>query len=135
VILLGERRDIPALLHAFDVYVLSSITEGLSLSIMEAMATGCAVVATDVGGNSELLDAGRAGLLVPAGDPDRMAEAITQLLQNTEERRKLATRQSIAHKSILIFAVSRKLEALYEDALREEQGFMIRITAASFAGA
>jgi len=124
VILLGERRDIPALLHAFDVYVLSSITEGLSLSIMEAMAAGCAVVATDVGGNSELLDAGRAGLLVPAGDPDRMAQEITQLLQKQEERRKFS--ESAKHRAQEHFdirVVSLELEALYEQALRERNVF------------
>jgi L-malate glycosyltransferase len=119
VILLGERRDIPALLHAFDVYVLSSITEGLSLSIMEAMAAGCAVVATDVGGNAELLDNGQAGLLVPSGDPDRMAQAIMRLLQNAEERRAFSeSAQRRAQEHFDIRVVSRQLEALYVKALR-----------------
>jgi glycosyltransferase involved in cell wall biosynthesis len=80
---LGERRDVPALLSATDIYCLSSITEGLSLSILEAMATGCPVIATRVGGNAELLDEGKAGLLVPPRDPEAMAEGLLRLLEDT----------------------------------------------------
>jgi sugar transferase (PEP-CTERM/EpsH1 system associated) len=72
----GERADIPELLRAFDLFILPSIAEGISNTILEAMATGLPVVATNVGGNPELVEEGRTGLLVPASDPGAMAEAI-----------------------------------------------------------
>lgn len=76
---LGHRTDIGALLARADVCVLPSVTEGLSNAVMEAMAAGKAVVATDVGGNGELLREGR-GVLVPPRDADALARAITRIL-------------------------------------------------------
>ncbi len=74
--LLGERRDVRTALHAFDVFVLSSRAEGISNTILEAMATGLPVVATEVGGNPELVRHDVTGLLVPAGDPQALAAAL-----------------------------------------------------------
>ena len=74
--LVGERRDVPDVLAALDVFVLPSIAEGISNTILEAMATGLPIVATAVGGNPELVDDGAHGALVPAGDVDRLASAI-----------------------------------------------------------
>jgi sugar transferase (PEP-CTERM/EpsH1 system associated) len=82
----GERDDIPDILRGFDVFVLPSISEGASNTILEAMATGLPVVATDVGGNPELVEHGRTGLLVPAGDPVSMAQAIARYLQDPDLR-------------------------------------------------
>ena len=121
VFLLGERHDVPELLHSFDVYVLSSITEGLSLSILEAMAAGCPVVATDVGGNPELLDDGRAGILTAARDPEALALAIIRLLKSPAQRETLA--QAARHRALERFdvhSVARRLEALYERAVLEK---------------
>jgi glycosyltransferase involved in cell wall biosynthesis len=72
----GERSDIPEIMRALDIFVLPSIAEGISNTILEAMASGLPVVATRVGGNHELVDDGETGILVTAGDPPAMAEAI-----------------------------------------------------------
>ena len=74
--LLGERRDVPAVLRAFDVFVLPSRAEGMSNTILEAMATGLPVIATDVGGNPELVEPDVTGRLVPAGDPPSLEVAL-----------------------------------------------------------
>ncbi len=83
--LLGFRSDVPALLKTFDVYTLPSFSEGQSLALMEAMAASSAIVATDVGGNSEIVRTGREGVLVPAGDPEALARAIERLVDSPEE--------------------------------------------------
>ncbi|MFL6227694.1 MAG: glycosyltransferase [Pyrinomonadaceae bacterium] len=80
VTLLGERRDVHEVLGACDVGVLSSVAEGLPLALIEYASAGLASVATRVGQCAEVLDEGRAGLLVPPRDPDRLAEAISSLL-------------------------------------------------------
>ncbi len=72
----GARDDVPDLLKAFDVFALPSLNEGISNTILEAMATGLPVVATDVGGNPELVVDGETGALVAADDPEALAGAI-----------------------------------------------------------
>jgi sugar transferase (PEP-CTERM/EpsH1 system associated) len=78
----GERRDIPEIMRALDLFVLPSIAEGISNTILEAMSTGLPVVATRVGGNSELVVEGKTGSLVPASDPTAMATAIRAYLRD-----------------------------------------------------
>jgi sugar transferase (PEP-CTERM/EpsH1 system associated) len=75
--LLGERGDVPLILRALDVFVLSSIGEGTSNAILEAMATGLPVIATRVGGNVELVQDGLTGRLVEARRPEALATALT----------------------------------------------------------
>ena len=72
----GERDDVPALLAGLDLFVLPSLAEGISNTILEAMACGVPVVATRVGGNAELVVEGSTGTLVPSDDADAMADAI-----------------------------------------------------------
>jgi glycosyltransferase involved in cell wall biosynthesis len=72
----GERTDIPELLRGLDCFVLPSLAEGISNTILEAMASGLPVVATRVGGNAELLEDGVTGRLVPAGDSPSLSQAI-----------------------------------------------------------
>ncbi len=88
-VFLGRRLDVPGLLSAFDIGVLSSNTESFSNALVEYMAAGLPVVSTDVGGAREIVDDGRTGLLVPAGAPEIMAERISRLLSDPELRRTL----------------------------------------------
>jgi glycosyltransferase involved in cell wall biosynthesis len=78
---MGWCSDMPRVLSALDLFVLPSTNEGLPRSILEAMAAAVPVVATDVGGNAELVVAERTGLLVPPNDPDALAGAIERLLR------------------------------------------------------
>lgn len=80
--LLGARRDVPRVLQAFDVFCLSSRTEGLPLVIPEAMATGLPVVSTAVGGIPSVVVEGQTGLLVPPGDEGALAQALGRLLHD-----------------------------------------------------
>jgi sugar transferase (PEP-CTERM/EpsH1 system associated) len=93
--LLGNRDDIPAVMAALDVFVLPSIAEGISNTILEAMASGLPVVATRVGGNPELVEDGIGGALVPRQDPSALAAAIAGYVADPELRRRhgLASRQ------------------------------------------
>lgn len=86
--LLGRREDVPRILGALDVFVLNSLNEGISNTILEAMASGRAVVATRVGGNPELVDDGETGRLVPAADADALARAIGDYLDDPDLRRR-----------------------------------------------
>jgi glycosyltransferase involved in cell wall biosynthesis len=78
--LLGYRSDVERVLGALDVFVLPSVSEGLSNTILEAMAAARPVVATRVGGAEEMIDDGRTGVLVPPSDPGAMAAALRRLL-------------------------------------------------------
>jgi glycosyltransferase involved in cell wall biosynthesis len=78
---------VPDLLAAWVVCVLSSLDEGFSNSILEYMAAGRAVVATNVGGASEAIVEGETGYLVNSGDDQAMAERLTALLRDPEKRR------------------------------------------------
>lgn len=85
--LVGTRRDVAQLLAASDIFVLSSRSEGLPISVLEAMAAGLAVVATDVGGMSELVTDGETGFLVPPVDARALAAALGRLLRDPRLRR------------------------------------------------
>lgn len=78
----GERADVPELMRAMDIFVLPSLAEGISNTVLEAMATGLPVVATHVGGTPELVDHGSTGFLVPPSDPAAMAQAILTYFDN-----------------------------------------------------
>jgi sugar transferase (PEP-CTERM/EpsH1 system associated) len=72
----GERADVPRIMRGLDCFVLPSLAEGVSNTILEAMASGLPVVATRVGGNSELIESGMSGTLVPPGNSDALASGI-----------------------------------------------------------
>ena len=78
----GFRSDIPRLLAAIDIYVQSSVNEGLSLSILEAMAAGKTVIATDVGGAAEIIVSGESGIIIPPGSSPSISEAIVRILED-----------------------------------------------------
>jgi glycosyltransferase involved in cell wall biosynthesis len=87
--LLGARADVPNLLARSEVFVLSSRSEGFPVSVLEAMAAGLPVVATDVGGVREAVEDGETGFLVPAADSEALAGALDRLLVDGELRRRL----------------------------------------------
>ena len=86
---LGVRSDVSDILRATDVFTLSSHSEASSLTLLEAMASECPIVITDVGGNSEHLVDGTQGLLVPGGDAAQLGQSIGRLLDYPEEGRRL----------------------------------------------
>ena len=88
----GDRSDVPDCMRRMNCFVLPSRAEGVSNTILEAMASGLPVVATQVGGNGELVQAGQTGLLVPAGDVDAMAQALLQLHDSPELVRAMGLR-------------------------------------------
>jgi glycosyltransferase involved in cell wall biosynthesis len=87
--MLGEVGDVPALLARSSVFVLSTRSEGLPISVIEAMAAGLPVVASSVGGIPELVVEGETGFLVPAGNDAALARALEPLLRDPELRRRL----------------------------------------------
>jgi len=112
VVLLGQRGDIPELLGAMDIYVLPSIFEGISISILEAMAAGLPVVATNVGGNPEILLNGKTGYLVEPRNPHAIADKLITLSQN-EQIRGMFSREAVKkvnevfHSRVMVSAYSR----------------------------
>jgi glycosyltransferase involved in cell wall biosynthesis len=87
--LLGSRRDVPRLLSVADAFLLTSISEGIPLTIAEAMAAGLPVVSTDVGGVGEMVEPEVTGLLAPAGDAEALAGQCLRLAGDTELRARL----------------------------------------------
>ena len=115
---LGLRQDVPTLLETCDLFVQPSLSEGLSIAILEAMAAARPVVTTRAGGNPELVVDGETGQLVPAADPQALAAAVSRMLTNPAEARRfgdlgLARVQS----RFTVGAMVRQYEALYDAAL------------------
>jgi len=111
---LGFRRDIPRLMAGFDIFALSSLSEGTSLTILEAMAAGKPVVATRVGGTPALIEEGVNGLLVAPGDPDQLARALLRLAEDGELRARFGeANRSAAARNYSVQAMTRGYERLY----------------------
>jgi glycosyltransferase involved in cell wall biosynthesis len=116
---LGEVRDVPGLLSRASLFVLPSLSEGVSLTLLEAMARGLPVVATRVGGNPEVVVEGETGLLVPARDPAALAEAMLRLRRDGATAQRLGTagrRRVEAHFDIRRMVAN--YESLYQVASR-----------------
>lgn len=115
----GWCHDMPAALADLDVAALTSRNEGTPLSLIEASAAGVAVVATDVGGVSDVVVHGRTGLLVPPGDPVAAADALRELLRSPARRRSLgdAGRIHVADRYDLSASL-RSLATIYDELVR-----------------
>jgi glycosyltransferase involved in cell wall biosynthesis len=87
--LLGLRTDVPRLLAAADLFLLTSRSEGIPLAVIEAMAAGLPVVATQVGGVGEVVEDGRSGLLAPSGDHAALAEQVLRIANDPVLSRRL----------------------------------------------
>lgn len=122
VTLTGIRRDIPSILAATDIFVLPSYSEGLPLSLLEAMAAAKPSVATSIGGVPELIDSGLDGIIVPPGNLTALAEALCRLLENEPYRENLGRRAR--EKAISNFTLERMVseyESVYRSALQRGQ--------------
>jgi glycosyltransferase involved in cell wall biosynthesis len=111
----GFRRNVPELLAAFDIIAQPSISEGLSLAILEAMAAGKPVVTCDIPGNREIITSGVNGILVPPSDPPALAMVIGSLLDNSPYARELAkTAQADCRKRFSQDRMVRQTLSLYD---------------------
>lgn len=113
--LLGSREDAPALLPAFDVFAMSSRHEGLSIALVEALATGLPCVASDVGGIPEVVVHGESGLLVPPGDPDALARALGAVLGDRDRWRQMVAAAPAHAACYTIEPAVRRLTEIYEE--------------------
>jgi glycosyltransferase involved in cell wall biosynthesis len=93
--LLGLRKDVPRLMAAADVFLLSSVSEGIPLTLIEAMAAGLPVVSTDVGGVAEVVSPGDTGLLAPAGDGAALADHVLALAGSPDLRAEMGRRGAL----------------------------------------
>jgi sugar transferase (PEP-CTERM/EpsH1 system associated) len=112
--LLGDRCDVPELMRALDVFVLPSRNEGISNTLLEAMATGLPVIATRVGGNPELVEDGWTGTLVPPHDAAALASAMQRYLLDSEHARACGQRARCAVQARFdVASMVRGYEAVY----------------------
>jgi glycosyltransferase involved in cell wall biosynthesis len=120
---LGTRTDVAELLRMSSIFVLPSLAEGLPVSVIEAMAAGRAVVATDIPGTNEIVVDGETGLLVPPGDPHALTGALGRLLDDAALRREMgsAGRERV-ERDFSAAAMVRRIEALYDEVLHRGAG-------------
>ncbi len=117
---LGAREDVADLLPQLDLFVLPSLWEGLPLTLMEAMAAGLAVIATDVDGNSELVEDGFDGILVPSADPEALCGAMAVLCSDPARRKSFGSRareraiRSFSHHRMVL-----ETSAVYNELLQD----------------
>jgi len=119
-VFLGDRRDIPAVLASLDVSVLPSDSESLSNAILESMAAGVPVIASDVGGNPELLGHGR-GLLVNPGSEEALVQAMASLLRDEGLRTQISEKAGgFAVENFSVENLRQRHEELYTELLEEK---------------
>lgn len=117
----GERHDIPAILSSMDVSVLISSSESLSNVILESMAAGVPVVATEVGGNPELVRDRETGMLVPPGDENRLVDVLLRLARDAGLRLHCSQQgREFSRSSFHIDVICRRYEELYASLLEEK---------------
>ena len=116
----GNRDDIPELLRGFDLFVLPSLNEGISNTVLEAMAAGLAVIATDVGGNPELVIDGETGSLIPRSEASTLADVIDAYAADPARvRREGQAGRVRVEKHFSLDAMTTAYAKLYDDTARE----------------
>ena len=120
--MLGARQDVVDFLRACDIFVFPSLYEGLGIALIEAMAAGCACVATNTGPIPEVVEDGQDGVLVPPADADALARAVCELLRDPDRRSKLsmAARQK-AFEKFDPQRSARQLISIYESVVNKPQ--------------
>ncbi len=114
----GARSDVARLLPLFDVFALSSKTEGISVALLEAMACGLPVVATRTGGNPEVVTEGQTGRLVPVGAPEELGQALADLLPDAQTRQSYGRRaRQRVEQHFSLERMVRDYESLYAELL------------------
>ena len=120
VYFLGKRTDVPTIISNLDVSVLSSTNEGFSNVIMESMAVGKPVVATNVGGSREMVTDGVTGYLVPPADSQSMANAIIDLLENPDKAMAMGSAgRDVVKERFTVETMVKKYEELYFSLLKD----------------
>ena len=118
--LAGERRDVAQIMQGLDCFALPSLGEGISNTILEAMATRLPIVASRVGGNGELIESGMTGLLVPPADSDALAEALLRYFRDRAMARRLAkAARRVAESRFSLNRMVSDYCRLYENALAD----------------
>jgi glycosyltransferase involved in cell wall biosynthesis len=120
LIMTGLRRDIPELMNCFDIFVLSSLWEGLPRVIPQAMASGLPVIATNIDGSAEIISSDNNGILVPPGQPDCIANAVMKILDNPDFR---AAMTKAALKTVEEYSAEKmvkRIETLYIELLKKK---------------
>ena len=120
---LGWRDDVPDLLRIMDLFVLASLNEGMGRVLVEAMAAGRPIVATRTGGIPDVVQDGKTGILVPPGDPHRLAQAMKLLLNNQELASRMGEEGTRRAKEFSSEAMIESIQQLYEQLLREKKIF------------
>jgi glycosyltransferase involved in cell wall biosynthesis len=123
VLFLGDRQDMAAILASVDISVLFSTTESMPNVVLEGMAAGVPVVASRVGGNSEVVQDGATGFLVPEGDEAALNEALATLIELPNLRKEFGQRgKKFAEENFRIERVAGQYEELYQSLLKEKLG-------------
>jgi glycosyltransferase involved in cell wall biosynthesis len=122
----GSRDDVAELYPAFDVFALSSQNEGLPISLLEAMAAGVPCVATSVGGVPEVIHNGNEGLLVPAGNANALADALSALLGAPDVREGAGARAAETARRFDITEAVHRIEDVYQEALQASPSETVR---------
>jgi glycosyltransferase involved in cell wall biosynthesis len=122
ILFLGYRADVPAILREASVVLQPSLTEGLSNSILEAMAAGRSVVATPVGGTPELIEDGVTGVLTPVSHPHALGEAVSALIEEPGRREALGARaRAFVHGRFSVQAMVDQTEQVYRQLLARKR--------------